>query len=109
VADRAPEDVLPDTAEAVPGAHTAGAGPTSAGIRAAGPAGAIPLGIGPAGADPQAELLNRLRRTPGLEALVAEAVATWRAREGTPDDATPGWRAFSDAFPTFWEFSNRPR
>jgi hypothetical protein len=55
-----------------------------------------------------------MRRTPGLAALVDEAVATWRAREGAsgdgqPDDGTPGWRAFSDAFPTFWEFSNRPR
>ena len=59
--------------------------------------------------DPQVELLDRLRRTPGLAALVDEAVATWRAREGTSDDGTPGWRAFSDAFPTFWEFSNRPR
>ena len=65
-------------------------------------------------ADAQAQLLERMRRTPGLAALVDEAVATWRAREGAsgdgqPDDGTPGWRAFSDAFPTFWEFSNRPR
>lgn len=126
--DHAPPGVRPDP-EDVPGAHTVGAGPTSAGPTAADPAGALPrgadpiradpigagptgagfVGAGPTAADPQAELLNRLRRTPGLEALVAEAVATWRAREGTPDDGTPGWRAFSDAFPTFWEFSNRPR
>jgi hypothetical protein len=65
--------------------------------------------VGNAGADPQAELLDRLRRTPGLATLVAEAVATWRSRQGAGDDGTPGWRAFSDAFPTFWEFSNRPR
>ncbi|MBX6750580.1 MAG: hypothetical protein IRY85_13080 [Micromonosporaceae bacterium] len=86
--DFAQEGVLPDTADDI-SAGTAGASTT--------------------GATTQAELLNRLRRTPGLEALVAEAVATWRAREGTGDDGTPGWRAFSDAFPTFWEFSNRPR
>jgi hypothetical protein len=53
------------------------------------------------------ELIERLRATPGLAPLVAEAVATWRARAG--DDAEPGWRAFSDAFPTFFEFTNRPR
>lgn len=70
---------------------------------------------GPSGAA-QAELLDRLRHTPGLESLVAEAVATWRTRVAATDSAaeddaarTPGWRAFSDAFPTFWEFSNRPR
>lgn len=79
------------------------ADPGSADVTQADPPGA------PVGADPRAELMNRLRRTPGLAALVGEAVATWRAREGTEDDGTPGWRAFSDAFPTFWEFSNRPR
>jgi hypothetical protein len=52
--------------------------------------------------------------TPGLAPLVADAVRTWRERAiaaGDPggDDAGPGWRAFSDAFPTFYEFSNRPR
>jgi hypothetical protein len=53
------------------------------------------------------ELIERLRATPGLAPLVAEAVATWRAR--ADDDVEPGWRAFSDAFPTFYEFTNRPR
>jgi hypothetical protein len=58
----------------------------------------------------QAELVERMRQTPGLESLVTEAIAVWRDRaEDQEDDATPGWRAFSDAFPTFWEFSNRPR
>lgn len=60
--------------------------------------------------DRQADLVDRIRRTPGLEPLVSEAIAVWRERAGAPDeDGTPGWRAFSDAFPTFWEFSNRPR
>ena len=55
--------------------------------------------------------LDRLRDTPGLATLVAEAEATWKARaaaHGDPD-ATPAWRAFEDAFPTFYEFTNRPR
>jgi hypothetical protein len=61
------------------------------------------------------DLLARMRDTPGLAPLVAEAVATWRARatadgQQTNDgDPVPGWRAFTDAFPTFWEFTNRPR
>jgi hypothetical protein len=56
------------------------------------------------------ELQHRIRETPGLESLVGEAVAVWRRRAESQDDETaPGWRAFSDAFPTFWEFSNRPR
>lgn len=54
-----------------------------------------------------AGLVERMRQTPGLAPLVGEAVATWRARAGSEEE--PGWRAFSDAFPTFWEFSNRPR
>jgi hypothetical protein len=61
--------------------------------------------------DSAADLVERMRQTPGLESLVGEAIAVWRARaeEHDDQDATPGWRAFSDAFPTFWEFSNRPR
>jgi hypothetical protein len=56
----------------------------------------------------------RLRATPGLASLVAEAEATWRARAaaaGLPDDGhcRPGWRTFEDSFPTFYEFTNRPR
>lgn len=56
---------------------------------------------------------DRLRANEGLAALVAEAEATWRARaeaagEST-DPARPGWRTFEDAFPTFYEFTNRPR
>jgi hypothetical protein len=58
-------------------------------------------------------LTDRLREIPGLTGLVAEAEATWRARavaSGESLDAgKPGWRTFEDAFPTFYEFTNRPR
>lgn len=55
---------------------------------------------------------ERLRENPGIATLVGEAEATWRARaaaSGEADPATPGWRTFEDAFPTFYEFTNRPR
>jgi hypothetical protein len=58
---------------------------------------------------------ERLRGTPGLADLVAEAEQTWRARAaaaGITEDADvplPGWRTFEDSFPTFYEFTNRPR
>jgi hypothetical protein len=63
---------------------------------------------------PPLALLARIRTAPGIVSLVAEAEATWRARAsaaGTSDsdEAAPGWRAFEDAFPTFYEFTNRPR
>ena len=66
---------------------------------------------------PTLALLERLRASPGLAALVAEAEATWRARvaaqpaasDSTVDSDGPAWRAFEDAFPTFYEFTNRPR
>lgn len=58
-------------------------------------------------------LTDRMRSTPGLAPLLAEAEATWRARAaaaGLDDDADkPSWRTFEDAFPTFYEFTNRPR
>ncbi len=65
-----------------------------------------PLVAGPLG--------DRLRDTPGLPSLVAEAEATWRARAAAAgfadeESAKPGWRAFEDSFPTFYEFTNRPR
>lgn len=59
-----------------------------------------------------ASLEDRLASTPGLAVLLAEAEATWRARAvaaGDPIGSRPGWRAFEDAFPTFYEFTNRPR
>ena len=66
---------------------------------------------------PSDALAERLREIPGLTGLVAEAAATWRARAaaqggaaGEPSDAgKPAWRTFEDAFPTFYEFTNRPR
>jgi hypothetical protein len=48
----------------------------------------------------------------GLSDLVAEAERIWRARAaaaGESTDGRPGWRTFEDAFPTFYEFTNRPR
>jgi hypothetical protein len=53
--------------------------------------------------------VDQLRDIPGLATLVAEAEATWRARARTDEPGKPGWRAFEDAFPTFYEFTNRPR
>ena len=41
---------------------------------------------------------------PGLVAILAEAEQTWRGRS-----ERPGWRPFEDAFPTFYQFTNRPR
>jgi hypothetical protein len=59
------------------------------------------------------QMAERLREIPGLTGLVAEAEATWQARAvaagETVDGAKPGWRTFEDAFPTFYEFTNRPR
>jgi hypothetical protein len=56
--------------------------------------------------------VDRLRAVPGLVDLVAEAEVVWRARAiaaGEPGDGRPAWRTFEDAFPTFYEFTNRPR
>jgi hypothetical protein len=53
-----------------------------------------------------------LANLPGLAQLVAEAESTWRARAEAAGEAVgsrPGWRAFEDSFPTFYEFTNRPR
>jgi len=58
-------------------------------------------------------LHDRLRDNPGLAPLLAEAEATWRGRAVATgvvaEDGKPGWRTFEDAFPTFYEFTNRPR
>ncbi|MGE5830007.1 MAG: multiple cyclophane-containing RiPP AmcA [Micromonosporaceae bacterium] len=62
--------------------------------------------------EPHDSLEERLREIPGIATLVGEAEATWRGRaaaSGEPDPAVPGWRTFEDAFPTFYEFTNRPR
>jgi hypothetical protein len=57
------------------------------------------------------KLSLRMSRTSGLGPLLAEAEAVWRSRaEGsaTADAALPAWRPFEDAFPTFYQFTNRP-
>jgi hypothetical protein len=41
--------------------------------------------------------------------LLAEAQQTWVSRARDPQAAAPGWRPFEDAFPTFYQFTNRPR
>jgi hypothetical protein len=55
----------------------------------------------------------------GLVPLLAEAKATWLARAeaaGSADESSavggtggPSWSPFEDAFPTFYQFTNRPR
>ena len=83
---------------------------------------ATPLGpaasLGPASSfDPATSLgpdghREHLGGVAGLAELVAEAESIWRARAiaaGEPGDQRPGWRTFEDAFPTFYEFTNRPR
>jgi hypothetical protein len=89
--------------------------------------------------EPSDPLSERLAAAPGLPTLLAEARATWLARtennagaeaagdreadaagrDPHPDggaeptkrvrSSTPRWRAFEDAFPTFYQFTNRPR
>jgi hypothetical protein len=62
------------------------------------------------------DISERIRAAgPGLTALLDEVHETWlaRAREGqagavgAPDAS--GWRPFEDAFPTFYQFTNKPR
>lgn len=56
-------------------------------------------------------LTERLRATAGLVPLVADAEAVWRGRAGFAGHAEadlPVWRPFEDAFPTFYQFTNRP-
>lgn len=58
----------------------------------------------------ETRLARRIRDTgPGLAQLVAEAERTWLARGETPGTSGQGWRPFEDAFPTFYQFTNRPR
>lgn len=54
-------------------------------------------------------LVARVRAT-GVATLVAEAEATWAERATrSPHDPVAGPRPFEDAFPTFYQFSNRPQ
>jgi tryptophan-rich sensory protein len=63
--------------------------------------------------EPTDPITQRMLASTGLGALVAEAEAVWRSRAGS-DTATqdeperPRWRPFEDAFPTFYQFTNRP-
>jgi hypothetical protein len=52
--------------------------------------------------DPLSESLATA--APGLRSLLDEAEKVWRIRADRP-----GWRSFEDAFPTFYQFTNRPR
>ena len=64
---------------------------------------------------PAEAMAARIRAVgPGLVSLLAEANATWEGRSGStaetdPEPRIPGWRSFEDAFPTFYQFTNRPR
>lgn len=65
---------------------------------------------------------QRVLTTAGLGPLLAEAEAVWRSRAAGHVGADsgrsgrdplartgrPGWRPFEDAFPTFYQFTNRP-
>jgi hypothetical protein len=59
--------------------------------------------------DPVAEHVRSAER--GLTRLLAEAQQTWLARAEAAGErgGKPEWRAFEDAFPTFYQFTNRPR
>jgi hypothetical protein len=59
--------------------------------------------------DDGAPLARLTEDTPGLGELLAEAQRTWVSRARDPQAAAPGWRPFEDAFPTFYQFTNRPR
>jgi len=67
----------------------------------------------PDASDPLADLITEA--SAGLRPLIAAAQAAWRARAVAVSDgcveiaAAPGWRSFEDAFPTFYQFTNRPR
>lgn len=54
------------------------------------------------------DLTNRVRSSTGVGLLVEEAERTWRERTDRPGPVA-GPRPFEDAFPTFYQFSNRPR
>jgi hypothetical protein len=70
----------------------------------------VPAGDGPVTtASPVASASPVVTASPGLAALLAEARETWVTRARDPEAATPGWRPFEDAFPTFYQFTNRPR
>ena len=55
------------------------------------------------------DLGDRARASAGVTALVDEAEKTWFTRAATPGGPVAGPRPFEDAFPTFYQFSNRPQ
>lgn len=55
------------------------------------------------------DLAERVRASAGVSTLVEEAEQTWRKRSATPNGPVAGPRPFEDAFPTFYQFSNRPQ
>jgi len=59
--------------------------------------------------DPVADRVQAVGQ--GLAELLAEANATWAARAEAAGESgsRPRWRSFEDAFPTFYQFTNRPR
>ncbi|MBO0869429.1 MAG: hypothetical protein J2P15_12760 [Micromonosporaceae bacterium] len=68
------------------------------------------------GSTERTDVADRIRGAgDGLRALVGEARRTWlaRAEAGRPGavgaPGGPGWRPFEDAFPTFYQFTNKPR
>jgi hypothetical protein len=64
----------------------------------------------PEATEPTDQLTERLHaNAAGLAGLLAEAQQTWVSRARDPQAAEPGWRPFEDAFPTFYQFTNRPR
>ncbi len=65
---------------------------------------------------PAGLLRERIRSSgPGLPDLVERARSVWVARAAAagctePQAAGgPGWQPFEDQFPTFYQFTNRPR
>jgi hypothetical protein len=54
---------------------------------------------------------ERIRAAAGaLQPMLDEAQAVWTARATRSGiGSRPGWHAFEDAFPTFYQFTNRPR
>jgi hypothetical protein len=59
--------------------------------------------------DESDDLTRRVQAVAGVSVLVEEAEQTWRSRSATPNGPVAGPRPFEDAFPTFYQFSNRPQ
>jgi len=55
-----------------------------------------------------ADLATRVHAD-GVATLVEEAEQVWSGRAATPNGPVAGPRPFEDAFPTFYQFSNRPQ